>query len=277
MDGWLSVVSRITSLSPFLGTYLAQLEYYCFEDNTLALRWPEAYEKEYYELVLRGRNKEVIKGSLKKQGYKYTVIVILKDSCVTVWTPSQQQASQPINKTKKANAKQQPTYKDLLRYPEWQKKKNEIYAERGWACESCGATKRPFHVHHLRYAASRLPWDVPNSDLELLCDVCHSAEHKLDMKFIDDASEEFITNIPRFPFPDMKARAVFYAHVYIHALKQLNYSLGIHMEEEKAEAVIYPRLLQLGGVREMTQGLLNEKTKTQAVYLDPVTAEQLIV
>jgi len=62
---------------------------------------------------------------------------------------------------------------------EWRSLKNEIYSERGHTCELCGIEEKKLeqklHLHHMTY--ERL-FNEDKEDLILLCESCHTNEHK---------------------------------------------------------------------------------------------------
>lgn len=64
-------------------------------------------------------------------------------------------------------------YKD----PRWQKKRLEILDLARFKCETCGATDKQLHVHHLVYFPGRKPWDYDKSLLRCLCHSCHKDEN----------------------------------------------------------------------------------------------------
>ncbi len=67
----------------------------------------------------------------------------------------------------------QVPYIELLRDPRWQRKRNGILERDDYRCRFCWDSKVNLQVHHKRYAASRIPWDVPDSWLITLCERCH--------------------------------------------------------------------------------------------------------
>jgi len=66
------------------------------------------------------------------------------------------------------------SYSDLLRHPEWQKRRLEILGRDGFECQSCGETEKTLHVHHDYYARDRKPWEYPAESLHTLCEDCHA-------------------------------------------------------------------------------------------------------
>lgn len=63
-------------------------------------------------------------------------------------------------------------YREYLRTPEWRRKRNYLIALLG-CCQECGSTES-LQVHHLNYDRRGHEWQ---SDLWLLCESCHRAEH----------------------------------------------------------------------------------------------------
>lgn len=72
-------------------------------------------------------------------------------------------------------------HKAYLLSPEWALKRQEIFDERGKACEECGVGER-LHVHHLTYANLG---NEPLEDLQILCADCHRASHGLGSHFTE--------------------------------------------------------------------------------------------
>jgi 5-methylcytosine-specific restriction endonuclease McrA len=72
-----------------------------------------------------------------------------------------------------ARTRSQATYARLLKDPRWQKKRLEVFNRDRWTCQGCRATTKELQVHHTRYAAGGMPWDVPLRDLVTLCIDCH--------------------------------------------------------------------------------------------------------
>jgi hypothetical protein len=68
-------------------------------------------------------------------------------------------------------------YWQLLKRPEWQKKRLEMLELAGWECQDCGSKENSLHVHHKQYFKGRDPWDYETDQLEVLCDECHNVEH----------------------------------------------------------------------------------------------------
>jgi len=74
-------------------------------------------------------------------------------------------------------------YSELLRLPQWQKKRLYILDLRGWKCEACGETEKALQVHHLNYIDGHRPWDYPDDWFEVLCDGCHDWREKFNALF----------------------------------------------------------------------------------------------
>ncbi len=73
------------------------------------------------------------------------------------------------------------TYWDLLKHPEWQRKRLEVMERAGFACEECGAGDKTLNVHHGYYEKGKKPWEYPTETLHCLCEPCHkSAQAAMD-------------------------------------------------------------------------------------------------
>lgn len=65
------------------------------------------------------------------------------------------------------------TYYELLKHPEWQKKRLKIMELSNFECENCGIKDQTLHVHHSYYEKGLKPWEYPDESLRCLCDECH--------------------------------------------------------------------------------------------------------
>lgn len=65
------------------------------------------------------------------------------------------------------------TYRDYLRSEAWQEKRQQKFDQVGRRCERCSSTTG-IQVHHATY--ERLGHESL-SDIEVLCDNCHAAQH----------------------------------------------------------------------------------------------------
>lgn len=70
-------------------------------------------------------------------------------------------------------------YAELLRSPQWQKKRLEIMQRDNFTCQSCGSTQKTLTVHHKYYTNGCAPWDYPDECYITLCEDCHENEHGL--------------------------------------------------------------------------------------------------
>jgi|GEM_PF-2580260 len=66
-----------------------------------------------------------------------------------------------------------------LKNPKWQRTRLEIMQRDNWSCTKCGEKEKPLNVHHIRYIEGRKPWEYCSSDLETICENCHSTLHKV--------------------------------------------------------------------------------------------------
>lgn len=66
-------------------------------------------------------------------------------------------------------------YSDLLKSPQWQKKRLEIFKRDNFTCQSCHATEVTLNVHHaVPYRKNTMPWEYENDELITLCEDCHA-------------------------------------------------------------------------------------------------------
>jgi len=70
-------------------------------------------------------------------------------------------------------------YNELLKSPNWQKKRLFILERDSWKCRFCGDEHTQLQVHHTIYLPDKLPWDYPDEYLLTLCSICHADEEKL--------------------------------------------------------------------------------------------------
>lgn len=78
-------------------------------------------------------------------------------------------------------------YSEVLKNPQWQRKRLEILQRDKWKCCRCDNGRISLHVHHKQYIAGRKPWEYEDSNFETLCFVCHENEHKPKVNFTHDA------------------------------------------------------------------------------------------
>lgn len=64
-------------------------------------------------------------------------------------------------------------YSEILKDPQWQRKRLEVLERDKFTCQSCNDTKATLHVHHRYYISGRLPWEYPGFCYLTLCKTCH--------------------------------------------------------------------------------------------------------
>lgn len=69
------------------------------------------------------------------------------------------------------------SYVAQINSPQWQRKRLDVFNERGFKCEKCGNDKEQLNVHHKEYQKGKLIWEYPNSELMVLCKSCHTKIH----------------------------------------------------------------------------------------------------
>ena len=72
------------------------------------------------------------------------------------------------------------TYWELLKRPEWQKRRLDMLNKFEFHCSVCGDNETSLHVHHKRYVKGRKPWEYEDFELAVLCEGCHSYAHEED-------------------------------------------------------------------------------------------------
>ncbi|WP_431276246.1 HNH endonuclease [Variovorax ureilyticus] len=70
------------------------------------------------------------------------------------------------------------TYFEKLKDPRWQKLRLEALQAANWQCCNCRDKTSTLHVHHRQYFKGREPWEYETSQLEVLCESCHTLEHE---------------------------------------------------------------------------------------------------
>lgn len=75
--------------------------------------------------------------------------------------------------------KKKETYAELLRKPEWQKKRLEIMQRDNFTCQYCGSKENELQVHHRVYRKGTKPWEYDNDELITLCNRCHEVETEI--------------------------------------------------------------------------------------------------
>lgn len=127
-------------------------------------------------------------------------------------------------------------YTDLLKLPEWQKRRLGMLEAAGWVCKKCGAKSMQLHVHHLKYVAGRKPWEYSDDELIVLCEDCHDAEHDQETSAADVELEKQIDAAQKSLLAEtdlQTKRATFVAMTMLikqrspQHIKQLEYRRGL--------------------------------------------------
>ena len=69
------------------------------------------------------------------------------------------------------------TYKDMLQSPKWQKKRLEVFDQKGFKCEQCGEKEEQLAIHHKYYKKNHKPWEYEDDAYMVLCKSCHEKVH----------------------------------------------------------------------------------------------------
>lgn len=71
------------------------------------------------------------------------------------------------------SVKETVSYTELLKSPEWQKRRLFIFNRDNWTCQLCGDKETQLNVHHKKYSIKNLILE-PDENLITLCKHCHS-------------------------------------------------------------------------------------------------------
>lgn len=71
------------------------------------------------------------------------------------------------------------SYRDLLKHPEWQRKRTEVLNRDDFTCQLCGDKGTTLHVHHHQYIGGNLPWEYPLENFITYCEICHQIVESL--------------------------------------------------------------------------------------------------
>lgn len=82
-------------------------------------------------------------------------------------------------------------YIEILKSPEWIKKRCKIMKRDNFKCQSCGS-KNKLQVHHKKYIKGKMPWEIQDKYLITLCENCHNKEH--EGKHISEFKEKIKPN-----------------------------------------------------------------------------------
>lgn len=71
------------------------------------------------------------------------------------------------------------SYWELLRDPQWQRKRLEIMEAANFECSMCSDKSTTLNVHHSYYEKGLAPWEYPVESLHCLCEPCHEKEQAI--------------------------------------------------------------------------------------------------
>ena len=71
---------------------------------------------------------------------------------------------------------------DQYLHPNWQRMRLFVLQRDFYKCVGCGDPNKQLHAHHIRYIKGVYIWDVPHYYIVTLCEDCHSAEHRRDLR-----------------------------------------------------------------------------------------------
>ena len=85
--------------------------------------------------------------------------------------------------TVKLETPEKESYSALLKKPQWQKRRLEIYQRDEWKCQCCNDTETELHVHHKVYRDGLNPWQYEDNELITLCANCHGIYHAISKEY----------------------------------------------------------------------------------------------
>jgi hypothetical protein len=112
------------------------------------------------------------------------------------------------------------SYSELLRHPNWQRKRLEVMERAQFQCEACGDNSTTLNVHHSYYEKGAMPWDYPLDSLHCYCQPCHQENH------------DWASQISRHVGGMNKADAAFVLGVCVAIKAVRNRDLVLNLEDE---------------------------------------------
>lgn len=85
-----------------------------------------------------------------------------------------------LKKKKDEKKNERLSYLEQLNDPRWQKRRNEIFREKGRRCSKCGCTDN-LQIHHVQYFPNKMAWEYKSKYLIVLCERCHKRLHCIDL------------------------------------------------------------------------------------------------
>jgi hypothetical protein len=129
------------------------------------------------------------------------------------------------------------SYYDLLKRPEWQRKRLEVMERAGFRCQQCRSNHQTLNVHHRYYSKGCKPWEYPDEVFLCLCEQCHKDWHDLMDKVKRDAgmlSKEnldkvraFIRSLVVAAMPEVAGESLPLDRIYREGLRVLHDDYGV--------------------------------------------------
>jgi 5-methylcytosine-specific restriction endonuclease McrA len=73
------------------------------------------------------------------------------------------------------------SWSEQYKHPNWQRMRLFIFNRDNFTCQICNNHHRLLHVHHTKYFQNKFIWEIDQSTLVTLCEVCHSRKHNRDL------------------------------------------------------------------------------------------------
>ena len=174
-DNWDAILHEIGQTSRFVAASLKEVDSIRVSNNPPEVHfivgdW-RARASLHTELTVRITAKALVKiGAPENVAVQFTAPRTIHYSRINPLQPGKQE------RTPKHALRRFP-YSEMLKRPEWQRCRLENFNRAHWRCQRCGDINSQLHLHHLRYDKTRLPWEYPASNLQVLCETCHLNRH----------------------------------------------------------------------------------------------------
>lgn len=123
------------------------------------------------------------------------------------------------------------TYAEKLKDPRWIELREKVLERDSRTCQGCGSSTQ-LHVHHLRYAKSRDPWDVQLSDLVTFCKRCHEGQEMAISLF-----RRAISSLS----PDHATELAFRVYGGVHRLSHTSYKDAVQLPSSMVAPLVILR------------------------------------
>lgn len=137
----------------------------------------ESSQNEHYVANLVYKDEKYL--TLSKKNHKWASTGMLDDSdSISLGNPTQGAVCRNVPLSYLRTKNKKSNYGELLKHPNWQKKRLEVMQFANFKCQLCGESEKMLNVHHSKYEKGKKPWEYPTNALICLCEDCHTKHHK---------------------------------------------------------------------------------------------------